>query len=326
MTVVVLGWDGLDPDLLREFGVEGSFGAVREIETVVNRELGKPHTWELWPSIITGQHPDEHGIHAEEYIEDSWSNPLVRWAAKLSTPLPDWIRWRAGRIVRDAGATIDFETQEYYEVNGFSTVFDGRASYAVGVPNYRSLVDDAHGLVCDRGAALAEYMATETVDGETRRRPTVSPMRFMERIEADAAEKLALTRAAITQDYDLVFVWLAYVDTAGHVAPTVADPRGWMQHTYETTAQYTDFIKNTLTKDDTLLCVSDHGLQDGEHTETACISSWPHDHTDGVESVLDVAARIDELAPQSQSSRECFENSDGVAGEVRERLEDLGYV
>lgn len=328
MTTVVLGWDGLDHELLADYGMESAFGeCAHPIETLVNDELGKPHTWELWPSIITGCQPDVHGIHADEYIESNWSSAWLRAAATLSKPIPDALRWRVGRLVRDAGATMAFESADYYAQRGVETVFDGRGCLALGVPNYRSDADERYEISHDRGAELADYMDTETdSDGETRRTPAVTPETFAARIEADCAEKIGLVRNALDRDYDLVFVWLAYLDTAGHVAPTVEDTDRWLRRHYEAAATYTNMIHDQLDSDETLITLSDHGLQNGEHTETACIGAWPGEAVADVESVLDVAAAINRCTDRGGDTGERFAVDDEAQDDVQERLQTLGYI
>ena len=63
--VIVLGWDGLDVELLDRYGLGDAFGQHRTTaETYVNPVIDDPHTRELWPSMITGSHPAEHGAPA----------------------------------------------------------------------------------------------------------------------------------------------------------------------------------------------------------------------------------------------------------------------
>lgn len=317
MTTVVLGWDGLDYDLAREFGVTQSFGfGFQNIDTLENDALGKPHTWELWPSIITGKAPAEHGIHADEYIESGWSNPGIRVLERLSSPLPDGMRWWGGRLMRDAGAKMAFEPLEYYG----DTVFDDYQSLAIAVPNARSPFDDAVGIEQDRGAYLSDYLESAGDDGT--RQATVPLDVLRGRVAGDASAKLGMVRELADQ-HDLVFVWLAYLDTLGHVAPTVEEPEELQRATYEWAAAQTRSLRDALTVKDTLLCVSDHGLQDGEHTSHAVVSG-PESAVSGVQSVLGVRAAIESLTASEGRGRD-VQATDETA-EVQERLENLGYV
>lgn len=326
MTTVVLGWDGLDYDLVHEFGLADAFGAhVSEIETIVNDELGKPHTWELWPSIITGQPPQTHGIHADEYIETNWSHPLVRWAARLSAPIPDAIRWRVGRWLRNRGAEMAFEDTTAYADQW--TIFDGRHAFPLAIPNYRSAVDDRVGMTDDRGAELAAVLETSTDDeGTTTRQPSTDPETFAARIAGGAGEKVGFVRHAIAQDYDLIFVWFSYLDTAGHVAPAIDGSDAWLREHYDLAANWTQAIHQTLDADDVLVCLSDHGLQNGHHTETACIGAWPGVVARDVDHVLGVADVLDAHTPRTRDATAGATTDADTAADVRANLEALGYV
>lgn len=332
MTTIVLGWDGLDYDLVHEIGVAGAFGAeCSRLDTIRNDVIGKPHTYELWPSIVTGLAPDDHGIHAERYTHGgSWSNPVLNAAARLSKfTVPEAVRWRVGRLIRDHGATFEFESLEYYAQHGITTVFDGRQSFPLGIPNCRSRPDVDLEIMVDRGAHLAAFMDIETgPDGETIHNPSVPLGTFHHRLEADLASKLGAVRSAYRSGYDLIFVWLGYLDTVGHVAPTVKDPEAWVRSGYDTAAAWTAFLREHTDASDTVFCVSDHGLQNGEHTEHAFAGSWPGEHASGCDHVLDVADVIEATSPRSTGLTEPHTASDRKADydAVEGRLQDLGYL
>jgi hypothetical protein len=320
MTTVVLGWDGLDCDLLQRYGLTDRFGPVtKRIDTLSNDDLGKPHTWELWPSMITGKPPRDHGIHAHEFVEGGFSSRWLSLAARLSAwTVPDALRWRVGRLVRDAGATFDFHDLEYYRQRGLATVFDDYESCPIAIPNARSAFDEAVGMQADRGAYLADYLESAGDGGQ--RRATVPMATLRARVRGDMAAKVAMVEAA-HPTHDLVFVWLAYVDTIGHVAPTARD--GLMREVYETAATYTERVRNGLGADDSLLCVSDHGLQDGEHTEHACLGG-PAGAVDSAEHVLDLPVAIDAVTTASTDT--AGESKAENVAEVEQRLDDLGYL
>jgi hypothetical protein len=150
------------------------------------------------------------------------------------------------------------------------------------------------------------------------------PLRTLDqRLAADAAEKLGAVHASLRHDPDLVWVWLGYLDTVGHVAPTVSD--GWCQDHYRQAARWTDALRAQLDGDDTLLCVSDHGLQDGSHTEHAVIASDDPEAIAGVAEVTDVASKVDGLAPDRNPPQAPY-SADKEVTETAEQLEALGYV
>lgn len=335
---VVLGWDGLDFDLAESFGLTAAFGEyAREIRTFDNDALGKPHTYEVWPSIVTGVPPADHGIYAKTAEGGvDWADPKLALAARLATGVvPERVRAAVGRVLRERGASLDFETVEYYREQGIETVFDGRRSLPLAVPNCRTDADDELDLVFDRGAQLGEYLNVEDAGGGgTAHSPKVPLPRLEQRLVGEATKKLGVVRAAVQRDYDLVFVWLGFLDTVGHLAPTVEEP-GWQARHYELAARLTREIRSALTADDHLVCVSDHGLQAGRHTHSAFFGSDDADLTAAVESVLDVKPALDAATPRSDATgdpavRQPYRCDARVthrdADEVRSQLEDLGYL
>lgn len=329
MTVVVLGWDGLDYELAGEYGLRSEFGLHNtRIEPFTNETIGKPHTYELWPSIITGVHPARHGIHAEEYTHGTeWSNPILNVAQLLSKPIPDAIRWRVGRWLRGQGATFDFETADYYAEQGVDTVFDDRRSFAVAIPNYRTPIDDLLGVSPDRGADLAAFLNIETDDdGRTLHRPATSVTQLEQRLESEVGTKLGAVRAAIGQAYDLIFVWLGYLDTVGHLAPAIHDP-DWQRRKYDRAMSWTADISSELDDDDILVCVSDHGLRAGAHTQDAFFGSTDPRVVDGITTIPGVRSGLERVLSHRTDTRDHSVGTDAEsASAVRERLERLGYV
>ncbi|WP_135821570.1 alkaline phosphatase family protein [Halostella litorea] len=338
MTTVVLGWDGLDAELVEAFGLGGAFGAHgHRIDTFDNPVLGKPHTYELWPSIVTGAPPAEHGVHAATDDEGvAWGNPAIAATARLARRVvPEQLRTRVGAALRQRGAGLDFKTADWYRERGVDTVFDGRTARAVTVPNYVTERDRRLGLDADRGAALGDFLAVGEGDDEgTVHAPRVSVPELEERLVGEATEKLGVVRACAQREYDIVFVWLGYLDTVGHLAPVV-DESGWQERGYRLAAALTGEVADALAPDDALVCVSDHGLRDGDHTHDAYLAADDPAAVRGVESVLDVREGIERVTPASGERtdppvRERFRGEGSAASqdaaEVRDQLEDLGYL
>jgi len=334
MTTVVLGWDALDATLLREYDLGEAFGRhVSEIETIDNPGVGKPHTHELWPTLITGCHPTEHGIrsHTPNGRAADWDAAWLRRLARVASwMLPEDFRAQIGRRLRSRGAELRFRGPDYYRERGLATVFDGRASRPIAIPNYRTAADDELDIVLDRGADLSGVLAVVEREGATHHEPTVALARYEERLAGAAAEKIGMVRAACDRQYDLIWVWLGYVDSAGHLDP-VTDV-DLQRRAYEHAADLTMAVRGTLDRTDTLICVSDHGLQGGEHTHTAAITADDRAVIDHVDSVTDVADAVDAITPASGETdeaplRDRRETADtGSPGDVREQLADLGYI
>ncbi len=68
MVLVVLGIDALDPELVDPANHPNlTLDTYQSIETI-NSVEGEPSTHELWPTIITGLAPKEHGLKLEDGV------------------------------------------------------------------------------------------------------------------------------------------------------------------------------------------------------------------------------------------------------------------
>lgn len=332
---VVLGWDGLDPELLETFGVAESFGTHRTtIDTITNPVLETPHTRELWPTLITGLPPSGHGMRVGNRGESlDWDNPLIDMAADVASyVLPHRVRARVGRHLRNAGADLTDTMPETYADRGIDTVFDERVSCALALPNYWTERSAALGLTSSRKATFRAFMRVGD-SGGMELRDDAALDGVEQRIWAAAGKKLGTTRAAIARDYDLVWVWLGFLDTVGHIAPAV-DAGGLQARAYRQAATWTDHLRRALAPQDTLVCVSDHGLQDGDHTEVAALCADDPAVLDGVTDVTEVRQGIERVTPASDGRspmvREAYARETAgparTTAEVREQLEGLGYL
>jgi hypothetical protein len=144
-----------------------------------------------------------------------------------------------------------------------------------------------------------------------------------------AMVRIAMTRRALrSREYELVFGYTSGLDLIGHVA---YQSPGMQAAAYDELDDFVGELRSDIGPDDELVLVSDHGLQEGVHTDEAIVTSTNPTFVDRVDSVLDVRAAIDaELAGADHvpSPRE-FEKGTGDeegAEVVREQLEDLGYM
>jgi hypothetical protein len=335
---VVLGWDGLDFDLVTEYGLADAFGPeCRKIETIVNESVGSPHTMELWPSIITGLRPEDHGFEWVGQDEDraQWNSPLLDLASRVAEGVvPKRLRVWLGDRLQERGAELNYVTAADYADRGVDTVFDGRVSLPLTVPNYRTELDERMDLQTNRGWRLGEYVNLSEADGTVHHHPTIPFPEFEMHAAREAFAKLGPVHAAIRRAYDLIFVWIGFLDTVGHVAPLTSEPTG--RHGYEMAARATRAVRSAMAEDDTLICVSDHGLQGGEHTDHAFFGTDDERIGGAVDSVLDVRAAIDRVTGASGAEdghpavrapfRHADAETDGEAEEIRSQLEDLGYL
>jgi hypothetical protein len=322
-TVVVLGWDALDYELLARWNLTDAFGAsARCIDTFDNPYVGEPLTREVWPSIITGVTPDEHGIHAatdDAGIE--WNNPLINVASTLAGGVvPQRVRSAIGHHLRNRGARVKQGRAAALDDTAHGTVFEGRDSVALSIPSYQTPLDRALDIVVDRTAIWHGVLHTVDADDGTMYEPEVSVAELEQRLLGKARKRYGYVEAAAEQGHDLVFCWFGYLDTVGHLAPAVGGEQ-WQREHYERAAQWTRDLRER--SDATVVCVSDHGLREGTHTHDATYAA--PQGTPLPESVLEVRAALDAITPRSSGRDDAAMQGDAL-GDVEEQLSALGYT
>jgi predicted AlkP superfamily pyrophosphatase or phosphodiesterase len=329
MTVVVLGVDALDPQLLdSEEYPNLSLEATKSISTILSSETGRPSTHELWPSIITGLPPTEHGIQLEEGLQ--WENPFLNIGSRVSNyVIPKPIQVKIGSWLLDNTDEGNFRTPTtYYERNGLETVFDKAISKAIGVPNYVVDPDEE-----DREHTLRKSMGDlfqlDLEDETGHRHKTSDPREFYELCMEMSMVRVARVRRALrSRNYELVFGYTSGLDLVGHVA--YAEP-GLQRRAYEEMNDFVGELREDLEDHDELMLVSDHGLQEGEHTEEAAVTATSSELIHEIESILDVKEAIEgelrraDHSPEKRDSLKPIGSGD-KGEEVREHLEDLGYM
>jgi len=337
--VVILGWDGLDYELLQRWGLESCFGeSVKKLETFSNPQMGVPHTREVWPSIITGVRPEEHGIWASNPTGDvDWDDSKLTLASNIGQYIvPQTVRTKIGQYLLDRGVERNQFNKDHYAENGLSTLFDERASQSISVPNYRVPLDDEYDLSFYRKATFSEIMdVIDTDDGRSLKQPLVSKQVIDRKLKLTLHKRLALLQNAIERQNELIFCWFGYIDTVGHLSPMIEEP-GYQRRHYEVAARVTESIRASLGDSDVLICLSDHGLRDGKHTDSAVICADDVGFLTDVSAVFDVKDAIDSHYPpiggDNQGIRDEFvagverEKVRQSTSDVRENLEDLGYI
>lgn len=331
MTVVVLGIDALDEDLLDEKSYPNlTLTSHKSIDTISSSDTGKPSTHELWPTIITGLPPEEHGLQLTDGI--AWDSPLLNLGSTLSNYiLPKSLQVKLGAWVLDNTNEAAFRARAtYYQENGLSTVFDGFESTAIGIPNYvvnPTEKDREHELRND----MADMFKLDVDDETDHTHVSSDPWQFYEYCLEMAMIRIARSRRALRgRNYELVFSYTSALDLIGHIAYN--DP-SLQKRAYEELNHFVGELRSDLTDEDELLLVSDHGLQNGTHTDKAAVAGTNGAMVDHIHSVLDVRKSIEtELQTRTHLREDNHHENKTPIGEgergtkVKEHLEDLGYM
>lgn len=322
MTVVVFGIDALDPDLVDPGDYPAlTLDAHASIETI-SSVAGEPSTHELWPTIITGLTPAEHGLKLEDGV--AWENPLLRTGSSVAdTVLPDAVQTRLGAwLLNNTDEDAFRMPASYYEERGISTLLDGEHRRAIGVPNY--VVDETE----DREHQLRREMGElfERDPDATGGHESADPRAFYEQCLEMAMVRTARVRRALrSRRHELVFGYTSGLDLIGHVSH---DRPALQERAYRELDEVVGELVADLEPEDELVLVSDHGLQEGLHTDEAMLAATDPGVVDAVEGVLDVRNAVEGLLERGEHTPE--RRDDRAAGleseAVQEQLEDLGYV
>ena len=323
MTVVVFGIDALDPELVDPGEHPNlTLDAHRAIETIQS-VAGEPSTHELWPTIITGLPPAEHGLELDDGV--AWENPILRTGSTVAdSVLPDAVQTRLGAwLLNNTDEDAFRMPASYYEERGLSTLLDGASRQAIGVPNY----------VVDGDSEDREHQLRREMGDLFERDPeakggheSADPAQFYEQcMEMSMIRTARVRRGLRSREYELVFGYTSGLDLVGHVSH---DRLELQRRAYDELDDIVGELRGDLDAGDELVLVSDHGLQDGLHTDEAMIAATDPGVVDAVESVLDVRAAIESLLDEGGHEPEQRDDrAGGLESEaVREQLEDLGYV
>lgn len=320
--IIVLGWDALDAQLLNRHGLDGRFGChVKEIETWVDPDTNEPHTKELWPSLITGLHPEDHGIRIQPAEGVEWeSSYLNRLSDAAQGIVPKPVLNAIGKRLRDRGHRLDQKRPRYYERNGIETVFNG-GGRPISIPNYETSLDRTYGLDATRDDVWAALL--EDRDGTMGFTPDISVAGIYDILGSELGKRVGQTLNAINQGHGLVWTWFGLLDTVGHIAPAVDGTI--QQDWYQVAATMTETVRQHAPDDVTVICVSDHGLIDGDHTHYATIASDNRDVIENTQSIFDVAPWIDAHKP-ARTDKTAQMGTDAEMRDVKKQLEGLGYI
>lgn len=319
--IIVLGWDALDLELAERYGVADSFGSHQtKIETYINEHIGEPHTLELWPSMILGQPPAEHGIRAATPDEGvNWDNPLLNRASSLANGIiPQPVLTEIGAGLRERGAGVDQKTAREYREECRDVVFD-EWDRPISIPNYETEWDRRHGLDAARNDLWAALDVDRSVAAGIEPQVNIDEVHSI--LGNAYGRRLALTLSALRAGTPLVWTWFGYLDSVGHIAPAVEYPLE--ADGYLDAGSIADLIRKRAPPETAVVSISDHGLQDGSHTDYATLAADDAGIVERVDAVDELASWIRDVDP---GGRTAGGEATQSYGEMTEQLEALWYL
>lgn len=303
MTLILLALDGLDAGLVDHFDASSYvLESAGRLETYAHAR-DKPYTLEVWPTVATGLGPEEHGITGSR--TSTWDNPLLELGSRLTGLLPEGTRGTLGAIVRRSTGERERLGQTDAE-----TFFDLDGSVVrnwPGVTDGRDL-QDAWDLMVEASNEPARTTFERTLMGR-------------------CAEQFGWAREMLHHDVRLAGVHVHTLDAAGHV---YANEERSLERIYRRVGAYVDELVESLSSEDDLLLLSDHGIhvtfygpdqiEDGPDAGSHSFRAFASATTDDLpQSVFDVRGWVERhIPPRSESKPE-------TVGMSVEQLRDLGY-
>lgn len=306
MTFIILALDGLDAGLVDYWDIEElKLNRHGEMETF-NYGFEDPYTLEVWPTIATGLHPEEHGITAKDSSE--WGNPILGYLSKFAYLLPSDVQSRLGTYIEEVTGS-DFSLAETSE----RTFFDGPKRTVENWPG----VKDSHKLEEVWKMTSAGY----------------SHSAFRREVLGKAAGQFGWAREMLRHDPVLAGVHIHALDVLGHAytekgkqdkhaSGKIQD----LKKSYQDIGLKVRDLKDALSDNDDLLILSDHGITN------EIIDSRDTDF--GSHSFRAFAATtLDEPLPEDvfmvydwvESHTEHAEEEESMEM-PKERLRELGYI
>lgn len=306
MTLVILGIDALDAELVKYWNLDSlKLTQKRQIETF-SYGHNTPYTLEVWPSIATGLHPEQHGVTAKE--SSDWENPILDLLSQYAYRLPGDLQSRLGSYLNSI-TDSDFALASTSK----KTFFDGPKRTVQnwpGVTKGRELVD-----VWDMTDAGYSSSA------------------FDREVLGKAAGQFGWAEEMLHHDVVLAGVHIHALDVFGHA---YADNRDHLTHStgriqdlervYHDISAKVNQIHDAMSEEDDLLILSDHGMKNelidesdknfGTHSFRAFASTTIEDPLP--ETVFDIYDWVEDHVDEADKE-EAMEMP-------KERLRELGYI
>lgn len=327
--LVVLGFDSLDARRIKTvetptFDKLAESGTMHTFEGLEPSELA---TTVLWSSMLAGQNPKE--LYPEYYSSDETFNPWLRgeWSHPVLNSSP--ARIAEGFVVRRLSSLLSRQHQEqlrtwarnkigkrsfvHNRLLSTDSVLDGSKSpHLISVPGInfdvssKALKDFVNS---SGGVDLADEAGTEAFEREG--------------IRADADRLIRTLYAIESGNHDFIMTHFFSLDLIQHIW---AGSQRKMQRWYGLYDHFLSQVLDTVGPDDTVVVVSDHGMEDsGIHSKRSFYGAtkaiWDDEeyHVERLAEVL-----------RAELGNHTIVNGDGidtpgVSPEVTEHLEDLGY-
>lgn len=297
-TLAVVALDAADYELARRWECENVLlDDHQEIETFTH-SFDHPFTPEVWTSVATGLHPEEHDVREDAA---SWDSLPLRLASKVTQFLPhDW-RNRLGKPFRERG-----HEQQIHRTDA-PHAFESGAAF--GWP----------------GVTEAEHLSEAWGWASRVSRGEMETSELRERTLGNTGKEFGWLLGMQEAGVPIAGVHSHVLDITGHAFASREEP---LREYYERVDRMLGWVRERV---DELVVLSDHGMQvawlddeePGVHSHRAMVGA-----TAGVEgtlpdSVFEVRAWLEANTDEPDTGRSEEQVSMDTA---EERLRELGYI
>lgn len=293
-TLCVIALDAADYELVRRWKCKNILLDEHGAMDVFSHSLDVPYTPEIWTTVATGKHPENHAVEGDVR---EWNNAALEALSTMTQWLPSDFRELLGGPFRRAGAKRSFKRTDANHV--FDRVF--------GWPGITS---------ADHLWEAWEWFSQAENNQLTTRE-------LDRKLRGNTGQELGWLAAMSKSECSLIGVHAHVLDVVGHVSAT--DPER-LRYVYEWVNELIGWLRSIV---DQLVILSDHGMQTtvtndedpGRHSMRAFVAAQGVSQS-VPESVFDVRDWLDaERGTQSDD-----DGSEVDISAVSEHLSDLGYL
>jgi hypothetical protein len=295
-TLAVLALDAADLALARRWDCANLLlSRAGELETF-SYSLDTPFTPEVWTTVATGLHPDDHGVKDDAA---DWDSVPLRLASLVTQFFPSELRSRLGQPFRERGHRQEITRTEVDHAFTDGTVF-----------GWPGISDADHLSQAWSWASDAEY--GDLTDDELRRNAL-----------GNTGKEVGWLVSMAAAGVPIAGVHAHALDLAGHIYARREEAlRAYYEHV-------DDLVGMARERVERLVVLSDHGMgvswlddpEPGTHSDRAMVAATDTVTGDLPASVYDVREWLEANAGTDTTGDEQV----GV-DTARERLEELGYI
>ncbi|MFD1585889.1 alkaline phosphatase family protein [Halorientalis brevis] len=329
--LIVMGLDSLDADTLQRYTTpsidtiseEGEGGRMETPDGLNRDEL---NTQLLWPSMLAGQNPrdlfpsyyEDNSQSTKHWNTKVLSNPLVR---RIEREVSNIASSKAKRYLKSLLAQFGYEKEHVGEnrlAEAGSLLDSAAAPHLISVPGISEddMNRDLKGMIAPKSARS---------EGRSGYEPAGDISLFEQKaLSADANRLIRFLNAIASRRHDFVMCHFFSLDLVQHVW---ADTPPKLQRWYGLYDDFVRRVRQTLSEDDTLVLVSDHGMEkEGIHSKRAFYASNRRLWKDTPRKMEDLREVLEsELPRHSPADGEQMDDSAQITNDTKEHLSKLGY-